>query len=39
MISDHVEYTFVRLRYFLGGDRPSQTTQHTLSSNQLRVAS
>ena len=22
---------FVRLRYFLGGDRPSQTTHHTMS--------
>ncbi len=25
MISDHPEGTFARLRYFLGGDRPSQT--------------
>ncbi len=23
------ELTFVHLRYFLGGDRPSQTTNHT----------
>ena len=25
------ELTFVHLRYFLGGDRPSQTTNHTWS--------
>ena len=25
------ELTFVHLRYSLGGDRPSQTTNHTLS--------
>jgi hypothetical protein len=25
-----IEFTFVRLRYFLGGDRPSQTASHTL---------
>jgi hypothetical protein len=31
MISDHVEGTFALLRYALGGDRPSQTTHHTLS--------
>ena len=30
-MSDRVEDTFVLLRYSLGGDRPSQTTQHTLS--------
>ena len=30
-ISDHAERTFVLLRYSLGGDRPSQTTHHTLS--------
>ena len=27
-ISDRSEPTFVRLRYALGGDRPSQTTRH-----------
>jgi len=27
-----LEFTFVRLRYSLGGDRPSQTTIHTMSS-------
>ena len=31
MISDHSEGTFGRLRYFLGGDRPSQTAHQTLS--------
>jgi hypothetical protein len=29
-ISDRAEGTFGRLRYFLGGDRPSQTTRLTL---------
>ena len=28
MISDHPELTIARLRYRLGGDRPSQTTHH-----------
>ena len=36
MISDHVEGTFERLRYSLGGDRPSQTTRLTLSSQPSR---
>ena len=31
MISDHPEGTFVRLRYILGGDRPSQTAYQKLS--------
>jgi hypothetical protein len=30
LISDQSEPTFARLRYSLGGDRPSQTTHHTL---------
>jgi hypothetical protein len=30
-ISDRAEVTFGRLRYILGGDRPSQTTHQTLS--------
>jgi hypothetical protein len=30
-MSDRAESTFVLLRYALGGDRPSQTTHHTLS--------
>jgi hypothetical protein len=28
LISDQLEPTFARLRYSLGGDRPSQTTRH-----------
>ena len=36
MISDHVEGTFERLRYSLGGDRPSQTTHLTLFSQPSR---
>ena len=32
MISNHAEGTFGRLRYSLGGDRPSQTAHQTLSS-------
>ena len=35
MISIHPEGTFERLRYILGGDRPSQTAQLTLSSCQI----
>ena len=31
MISNHSEGIFGRLRYSLGGDRPSQTTHQTLS--------
>ena len=30
-ISDQFELTFARLRYSLGGDRPSQTTNHIMS--------
>ena len=30
-ISGRSEPTFARLRYYLGGDRPSQTTHHTMS--------
>ena len=26
-----LKFTFARLRYSLGGDRPSQTTHHTMS--------
>ena len=32
MITNHAEGTFVSLRYALGGDHPSQTTHHALSS-------
>lgn len=34
-ISNRAEGTFVLLRYALGGDRPSQTTHHTLSSTRI----
>ena len=35
MISDHSEGTFGRLRYLLGGDRPSQTVHQTLSPDRF----
>ena len=35
MISNHSEGTFGRLRYFLGGDRHSQTAHQTLSLTQI----
>ena len=35
LISDQSELTFARLRYSLGGDRPSQTTHHAGSPNRL----
>ena len=35
LISDQPEGTFERLRYFLGGDRPSQTAHLTMSSHQI----
>jgi hypothetical protein len=31
VVSNHAEPTFARLRYFLGGDRPSQTACHAMS--------
>ena len=31
MVSIHAELTFERLRYSLGGDRPSQTARQALS--------
>lgn len=34
-MSDRAEGTFVLLRYLLGGDRPSQTTHHALSSPRI----
>ena len=34
-ISDRAEGTFERLRYFLGGDRPSQTAQLTVSQDRI----
>jgi hypothetical protein len=35
LISDQHEPTFARLRYSLGGDRPSQTTRHT--GSRIRI--
>ena len=35
MVSIHPEETFGRLRYSLGGDRPSQTTHLALSARRL----
>ena len=35
MVSVHAEPTFERLRYFLGGDRPSQTVHLTVSQDQI----
>ena len=35
MVSIHAERTFERLRYLLGGDRPSQTAHLTLSPDQI----
>ena len=36
-ISVRAEETFGRLRYSLGGDRPSQTARLTLSPDQLMI--
>ena len=35
MVSVHSEGTFGRLRYLLGGDRPSQTARLTLSPTTI----
>ena len=35
-ISDRAEETFERLRYFLGGDRPSQTARLTVSPDPIQ---
>ena len=35
MISIHAEPSFERLRYFLGGDRPSQTAHLTVSPGRI----
>ena len=35
LISDQLEPTFARLRYPLGGDRPSQTTRHAGSRTRV----
>ena len=37
-ISNRAEGTFVRLRYILGGDRPSQTTHLTLFPPRITAA-
>ena len=39
LIANQSEVTFGRLRYYLGGDRPSQTTRLTLFLNQIMVQS
>ena len=36
MIADHAEGTFVLLRYFLGGDRPSQTAHLTVFQDLIQ---
>ena len=36
MISIHAEPSFERLRYFLGGDRPSQTAHLTMSPDSIQ---
>jgi hypothetical protein len=38
LISDQLEPTIARLRYSLGGDRPSQTTRHAGSPPQVHAA-
>ena len=38
MVSNHSEGTFERLRYSLGGDRPSQTTRLTLSLYRITAS-
>ncbi len=35
LVSNQPEGTFARLRYFLGGDRPSQTAHQTVSPTRL----
>ena len=36
MVSIHAEQTFERLRYSLGGDRPSQTAHLTMSPDLIQ---
>src|SRR5258706_1361520 len=38
LVSNQPEGTFARLRYFFGGDRPSQTTHQTVSSPSIKRA-
>ena len=35
LVTNQAEGTFARLRYFLGGDRPSQTTRLTLFPTRI----
>src|SRR5512136_145611 len=35
LVSNQPEGTFARLRYFFGGDRPSQTTRQAVSSTRI----
>src|SRR5215475_11742191 len=35
LVSNQPEGTFARLRYSLGGDRPSQTTHHAVSPTRM----
>ena len=37
-IANRIEGTFALLRYFLGGDRPSQTARLTLFPRRITVA-
>ncbi len=37
VVSIHPEQTFERLRYLLGGDRPSQTTRLALCAPPIRA--
>ena len=37
MIPNHSEVTFGRLRYLLGGDRPSQTAHLTMSRRPIQT--
>jgi hypothetical protein len=37
LISVQFEFTFAHLRYFLGGDRPSQTTDHFMSVDETSI--
>jgi hypothetical protein len=37
-ISNRAEGTFARLRYILGGDRPSQTAHLTLSGSRITAS-
>jgi hypothetical protein len=36
LVSNQDEGTFARLRYSLGGDRPSQTARQTVSPTSIR---